>query len=101
MAVLHQEFRRIEFGTLLAVIWMQEYMFSNAKEIEMNMQEIRGIAKNLGIKTSRMSKAGLIQAIQLAEGNFSCFATAVDGECDQLNCMWRDDCFAAARKLHR
>lgn len=65
----------------------------------MNMQEIRGIAKDFGIKTSRMSKAGLVQAIQLAEGNFSCFATAINGECNQLNCIWRDDCFAAAKKL--
>ncbi len=66
----------------------------------MNIQEIRGIAKKFGIKTSRMSKAGLIQAIQLSEGNFNCFASAVDGECDQLKCMWRDDCFKAAKKLH-
>ena len=66
----------------------------------MNMQEIRGLAKDLGIKTSRMSKLNLIQTIQLAEGNFNCFASAVDGECDQLACTWRDDCFAAARKLH-
>jgi hypothetical protein len=66
----------------------------------MNMQEIRGMARKFGIKTSRMSKARLIQEIQLSEGNFNCFATAVDGECDQLNCMWRDDCFAAAKKLH-
>lgn len=65
----------------------------------MNMQEIREIAKKSGIRTSRMSKASLIQAIQLSEGNFNCFASAVDGVCDQLNCMWRDDCFSAAKKL--
>ena len=50
----------------------------------MNMQEIRGLAKNLGIKTSRMSKLNLIQEIQLSEGNFNCFASAAGGECDQL-----------------
>ncbi len=66
----------------------------------MQMQEIRGLAKNLGIKTSRMSKAGLIQQIQLNEGNFNCFASAVNGECDQLQCAWRNDCFAAAKKIH-
>lgn len=64
------------------------------------MQEIRGLAKNLGIKTSRMSKAGLIQQIQLNEGNFNCFASAVNGECDQLQCAWRNDCFTAAKKIH-
>lgn len=66
----------------------------------MNMQEIRSIAKDFGIKTSRMSKEKLIQTIQVSEGNFSCFASAVDGECDQSNCLWRDDCFAAAKKRH-
>ena len=66
----------------------------------MNMQEIRDLAKVLGIKTSRMSKLNLIQSIQLSEGNFGCFATATSGECDQVNCLWRKECFAAAKKLH-
>lgn len=65
----------------------------------MNMQEIRDIAKEFGIKTSRMSKVKLIHTIQLSEGNFSCFATAVSGECDQVGCLWREDCFEAAKKL--
>ena len=65
----------------------------------MNMQEIRVIAKDFGIKTSRMSKASLIQNIQLSEGNFGCFASATNGECDQLKCLWREDCFSAAKKL--
>ena len=66
----------------------------------MNMQEIRDKAKDFGIKTSRMSKMKLIHTIQLSEGNFSCFASAIDNECDQLGCLWREDCFAAAKKLH-
>ncbi|MFW2439669.1 MAG: SAP domain-containing protein [Arenicellales bacterium] len=66
----------------------------------MNMQEVRSVAKGLGIKTSRMSKVNLVRSIQLSEGNFSCFASPLNGECDQLNCMWRDDCFAAAKKLN-
>ena len=66
----------------------------------MNMQEIRGRAKDYGIKTSRVGKEDLIRAIQLSEGNFNCFASAVDGECDQLNCVWRDDCFESAKILH-
>ena len=64
----------------------------------MNMQEIRGIAKNFGIKTSRMTKANLIRTIQLSEGNFDCFASAVDGECDQSGCIWREDCFTMSGK---
>lgn len=66
----------------------------------MNMQEVRDVAKDFGIKTGGMSKLKLIHTIQLCEGNFNCFATASSGECDQSSCMWRDDCFAAAKKLH-
>lgn len=66
----------------------------------MNMQEVRERAKDFGIKTARMSKLKLIQSIQLSEGNFSCFASASSGECDQSDCIWRDDCFASAKKLH-
>ncbi len=64
------------------------------------MQEIRDRAKDFNINASRMSKLKLIQTIQLTEGNFSCFASAMEGECDQTNCLWRDDCFTAAKKLH-
>ena len=53
----------------------------------MNMQEIRERAKDFGIKTGRMSKVNLVKAIQLSEGNFSCFASAQDGECDQMACL--------------
>ena len=69
-------------------------------DVNMNMQEIRGVAKEFGIKTGRMSKLDLIHTIQLREGNFNCFASATNGECDQSFCKWRDDCFAAAKKLH-
>ena len=65
----------------------------------MNMQDIRERAKDFGIKTSKMSKLKLIQAIQLEEGNFNCFASAIDGECDQMACTWREDCFSAAKKM--
>lgn len=66
----------------------------------MNMQEIRERAKDFGIKTSQKSKLNLIQSIQITEGNFNCFASALDGECDQTGCVWRKDCFASAKKLH-
>ena len=65
----------------------------------MNMQEIRVLAKDMGIKSARMSKVNLVQTIQRTEGNFSCFASALNGECDQQQCLWCDDCFAAAKKL--
>ena len=66
----------------------------------MQMQEIREIAKGIGVKTSRQTKVDLVRSIQGAEGNFKCFATATEGVCDQFDCIWRQDCFAAAKKLH-
>lgn len=64
----------------------------------MNMQEIRTIAKEFGIKTSKATKVDLVRTIQQNEGNFACFATAADGVCDQTGCLWREDCFTAAKK---
>lgn len=62
----------------------------------MNMHEIHHIAKSLGIQPEHMYKIELIRCIQKAEGNYDCFATARNGECDQLDCRWREDCFKAA-----
>ena len=67
----------------------------------MNLQDIRQIAKLWGIKPGNLTKVGLVRTIQYTEGNFDCFATAVDGECDQYGCMWRKDCFQAARRIRR
>lgn len=41
----------------------------------MNFNEIRGVAKDLGLNTYRMRKTAVIQAIQRAEGKVDCFAT--------------------------
>ena len=57
------------------------------------MKEIRESARKLGIQPSRMDKAELIRAIQRAEGNFDCYGTATEEECDQEECLWREDCF--------
>ena len=64
----------------------------------MQMQEIRSKAKEFGLKVAKQTKVELVRSIQVAEGNFSCFATATDGVCDQTACIWREDCFAAAKK---
>lgn len=58
----------------------------------MLLQDIRLIAKEHGLKTSGLTKKKLVKQIQIAEGNFDCFATAIDGICDQLDCRWREDC---------
>jgi hypothetical protein len=64
----------------------------------MNIKEIGLIAKDLGIKPKRFKKAELIHSIQRNEGNFDCFATAYDGECDQVQCAWRGDCLPHSLK---
>lgn len=45
-----------------------------------------------------LRKVELVQSLQINEGSVVCFATAIDGVCDQLDCVWRKDCFALARK---
>jgi len=58
----------------------------------MKMDEIRIIAKGRGVASGKLTKAELIRAIQRAEGNPCCFATAERERCGQLQCLWRQDC---------
>lgn len=62
----------------------------------MNMHAIRQVAKAHHINPGKLPKTELIRKIQSAEGNFECYATATDGECDQLDCTWRVDCLNGA-----
>ncbi len=57
----------------------------------MKMNEIRSLAKSLGIKSFGKSKIELIKEIQSKQGNFDCFGTATD-YCDQLECLFREAC---------
>ena len=59
----------------------------------LNMKEIRGVARQLGVRSAHVGKADLIRAIQRSEGNFDCYGTATEEECDQEECLWREDCF--------
>jgi len=63
----------------------------------MKIQQIRKIAKGMGIKYSGLKKADLIKRIQRAEGNFDCFGSAVTGFCDQTECLWKVDCMVASK----
>lgn len=57
----------------------------------MTVRELRKMARTLGIKYGGLRKVDLIKTIQKAQGNFDCFGTAI-GDCDQLRCLFRDDC---------
>jgi len=58
----------------------------------MNMQGIREIARKRGFSPGRLRKIELVRTLQRKEGSFDCFARAYLGYCDQLNCLWREDC---------
>ncbi len=62
----------------------------------MRIQKVREIAKKKGVNDFKISKTELIRAIQKAEGNSECFATMHMNECNQINCLWREDCSEAA-----
>ncbi len=63
----------------------------------METWRIRKIAKRLGVSNRyALDRRELVRAIQRKEGNFDCFASAMDGVCDQVGCLWREDCFAEA-----
>lgn len=64
----------------------------------MNLARIHAVARSHSSKSGKLSKIELIKMIQTDEGNFDCFATACDGECDQVDCIWRMDCFDAAQQ---
>jgi hypothetical protein len=61
----------------------------------MKMQDIRAIAKNNGVRPGKLSKIEIIRSIQKTEGNNDCFATAYVSECNQMSCLWREDCMKA------
>ena len=60
----------------------------------MKMQKIQVMAKGKGINTFRMKKTDMVRAIQRAENNVDCFCTPRIEYCDELLCLWRDDCLS-------
>lgn len=61
----------------------------------MKIQDIREIAKKNGVRVRKLNKIELIRSIQKAEGNSDCFSTPYVRECNQMNCLWREDCMIA------
>ena len=58
----------------------------------MNMTQIKGVAKDRGVKPGKLKKEELIRAIQDQEGNPQCFNTNFSQACEQEECLWRGDC---------
>lgn len=59
----------------------------------MNFNEIRKMAKSMGINTYRMKKMDMILSIQRAENNIECYGTQRVENCHEDGCSWRNDCF--------
>ena len=58
----------------------------------MKYNEIQKKAKNKGINTFQMKKKDMILAIQRSENNIECFGSSRVEHCQELTCLWRDDC---------
>ncbi|GLI39500.1 SAP domain-containing protein [Geobacter hydrogenophilus] len=58
----------------------------------MNLTDIKKIAVQHGLSTTKLKKVEIVRAIQAEEGNTPCFDTGLASECGQTNCLWRDDC---------
>lgn len=58
----------------------------------MNKHALQKLAKQHQVFDASLDKAEMIRRIQLAEGNFDCYARAGEGHCDQGECLWRKDC---------
>jgi hypothetical protein len=58
----------------------------------MKLNEVKKIAKVMGLETARVTKEKLVRTIQLEEGNDPCFGTGRATECGQQSCLWREDC---------
>jgi hypothetical protein len=66
----------------------------------LNLQEIKTIAKARGINARNLKKTDLIRKIQQAEGNSDCYGSEDHSCCDQMNCLWREDCLVCSVKVY-
>jgi len=60
----------------------------------MKFNQIRKMAKEMGINTYRMKKIDIIHSIQRAENNMQCYGTDRVVQCGEESCLWRNDCLA-------
>ena len=60
----------------------------------MNFNEIKRIAKGMGINTFGMKKLDVVRAIQREENNIDCYGTQRVNTCHEDACLWRNDCIS-------
>jgi hypothetical protein len=59
---------------------------------KMNLNELRKMAKGMGINIYRVKKPDIIHSIQQAESNIPCFGMQRVEYCCEHVCLWRTDC---------
>ena len=65
----------------------------------MKLEDIRDIARHYRIEFDGLPKNEIIHRIQQQDGHVDCFAAASDGKCGRMRCLWRRECFAAAKAV--
>jgi hypothetical protein len=61
----------------------------------MTFNQVRKVAKEMGVNTNRLKKTDVIRAIQKAEHNIDCYGSERVDECMEESCLWRTDCIGA------
>ena len=89
---MFQQMRTASFRDIISLLKVWPFNEIRAGGFKMLMKKIKEIAIDSGVKPGKMKKGELIRAIQRAEGNADCFATARVNDCNQINCLWREDC---------
>ena len=64
----------------------------------MKVEEIKTIAREMGVNVNRMKKPEAIRSIQRAENNIDCYATIAVESCRQHECLWKVDCSVEHKK---
>lgn len=60
-----------------------------------SLNQVKEMAKDLGLKFNNIKKADLIRNVQQAEGNFPCFqCDGAKENCHEENCLWRAECIS-------
>jgi hypothetical protein len=79
-------------GESPVVRWKQVDGKSDIGKDKMNFNELRKMAKRMGINTYRVKKPDIIRSIQRAESNIQCFGMQRVEYCCEHVCLWRADC---------
>ena len=66
----------------------------------MNFNEIKRMAKGMGINTFGIKKLDVIRAIQREENNIECYGTQRVDICHEDACLWRNECISLNHSGH-